>query len=602
MPYTRITHTAHGYDALKYSRGNGHGHNNNDLRNELILGVGMLADDVVPFEQQMLEDWNHASAKNKNQIRRIIASFSPDELYPDDEASVYIAGQIGVEFCEEFYPGHKTAIFVQKDGKSGLVHLHMDVCNVNSITWKGCTDEQCRASWVAEKFDIVAQRFIDLSTGIGMPSKENEIGFEDTSSPEKKSTNPYVRKLREDGKYVWRDDLTERVEHVIDERSFKSYDEFIKILGEYGVGAEYHETKKGKRYFTYELLDTDGFTMYNCSIPKNGTKAKSYKLSQFCDVDYIDQQIENRIGVEKIWTEQGKEIPEDDDSDYRITYGFPPEEDTEYYDYNEFYPEDDDGYEDEDDSYDASYDVSDDETDDWDYEYGSHRHKKQDEDTEEDEPSDEIESPALSGYEPVVGPMVTEYVDGSENEESDDDVPVSDDNVESEISSEDIDSVEGSDLEEPELEKPDLGSSDLDANTNAKSVVKQNERQNMALASETIRRTWVSDEQRERQRVKQQAMENLRIKLQSRYGSTFAVDENKNRVDLSAYEIPEKTDEDLQKRANRLRRENNERIATLKSDRGMNDLFNAIEARVDDYEDNKGIDIEDDEDDWDYEG
>lgn len=294
MPYTSITHTAYGRAALAYARGHdGHGHNGNEIRNNLIVGVGMMPDASMSFEDQMAVDWARASSKNKNQVRRIIGSFSREELSPHDEMSIITAAEIGVEFVEENYPGHKAAIFVQTDGVGGLVHLHMIVSNVNTITGRGCTDEQCRSRFVATQFDTVAARHIALSTGIGLRGPENDLTFEENGvdAPDAKSTNPYVRKLREDGKYIWRDDLAQRIDDVVEHGSFTTRDEYIAELGKAGVGAEYHETKKGRRYFTYELVDVSRFMETGTAIPKNSTKAKSYKLSYYADVEYVESQM-----------------------------------------------------------------------------------------------------------------------------------------------------------------------------------------------------------------------------------------------------------------------------------------------------------------------
>ena len=117
MAYTRISHTRNGRAAIQYARGNGRGHNGHAKRNLLIGGVGMVPDDLIPFENQMAEDWARASCKNKNQVRRIVASFSKKELDPHDMDCAYTALEIAQEFVEEAYPNRKTAIFVQNDGK-----------------------------------------------------------------------------------------------------------------------------------------------------------------------------------------------------------------------------------------------------------------------------------------------------------------------------------------------------------------------------------------------------------------------------------------------------------------------------------------------------
>ena len=247
MPYTMITHTRWGRQALDYLRGgkNNVGHHGNKNRNELVFGIGMINDSIVPFSTQMMEDWERASAKNKNQIRRLMASFAVDELDPEDPESVFVAAQIAEDFCQTYYPGHKVGVFIQKDGEGGKLHVHMAVCNTNYITGYGCTDEQTYAWWVAKNFDKTAQKYIELSTDIGLT--------------EKRVQNPYIRKLRKEGKYVWRDDLADRVMEVLEEGEITSLEDFETKLLDAGVGATFHETKKGKQYYTYELLDYSKF-------------------------------------------------------------------------------------------------------------------------------------------------------------------------------------------------------------------------------------------------------------------------------------------------------------------------------------------------------
>ena len=151
MAYTRISHTRNGRAAIQYARGNGRGHNGHAKRNLLIGGVGMLPDEVMPFEEQMAQDWARASGKNKNQVRRIVASYSEKELDPHGEDSAYLALEIAQEFVEEAYPNRKAAIFVQNDGKGEKLHVHILVSNVDSIEHKGCTDEQAYHAGQREK-------------------------------------------------------------------------------------------------------------------------------------------------------------------------------------------------------------------------------------------------------------------------------------------------------------------------------------------------------------------------------------------------------------------------------------------------------------------
>lgn len=94
MPYSRITRTAYGADAIRYARGHGRGHNGQRSRNLYSAGVNMLPDGTVAFEKQMRPLWERMDARHKIQVDRCVVSFSPNELDPDREADQLTALEI----------------------------------------------------------------------------------------------------------------------------------------------------------------------------------------------------------------------------------------------------------------------------------------------------------------------------------------------------------------------------------------------------------------------------------------------------------------------------------------------------------------------------
>lgn len=279
MAYTRISHTRNGRAAIRYARGDGKGHNGHEQRNLLIGCVGMLPDDVIPIEEQMAEDWARASGKNKNQIRRIVASFSENELDPHDGDSAYSALEIAQEFVEEAYPNRKAAIFVQNDGKGGKLHVHILVSNVDSIEYKGCTDEQTKFGYVENHFDRVAGRHITLDNG--------------KKAAEKLSQNE--RRMREENEeaadnggaaaaYIWKDDLRERIRIAM--QNATSEDDFLEALENEGVTARYGTSKRYGEYISYELVDVPD------QMANGGRKckARSYTLGEAYGVDALRDQ------------------------------------------------------------------------------------------------------------------------------------------------------------------------------------------------------------------------------------------------------------------------------------------------------------------------
>ena len=282
MAYTRISHTRNGRAAIQYARGNGRGHNGHAERNLLIGGVGMLPDDVVPFEEQMAEDWARASGKNKNQVRRIVASYSEKELDPHGEDSAYMALEIAQEFVEEAYPNRKTAIFVQNDGKGEKLHVHILVSNVDSIEYKGCTDEQTHYRYVENHFDRVAGRHVKLDFGKKAKEKysqnERRIRDENEEAAEKGRAE----------EYSWMEDLRERIQTAMENAD--SENDFLEALEDEGVKARYGTSKRYGEYISYELVDVPP----HMEGTNRKYKARSYTLGDAYGVEALREKLHEK--------------------------------------------------------------------------------------------------------------------------------------------------------------------------------------------------------------------------------------------------------------------------------------------------------------------
>lgn len=282
MPYTRISPAAHGREAILYAKGGDHqkAHNGKEQRNLLIGGVNLLPDGVMPYEDQMQQYWNLASSRNKTQVQRVIGSFSPKELPPDDPNSALKAMGIAQDYFKEEYPDRQVAIFIQDDGVGGKIHFHALVNNVSMTDHKGCTDDQRHFSHVKETFNKVAERYIELDFGYS----------------EKDKTTQHERTMRQKnaegaGLYIWKDDLKDRIRTAMDET--KSRSEYFGRLSENGVEGEHHTSYKYGEYITYELADISGF---DGKVPLN-LKARSYKLGADFGYEALDARIrENNMG------------------------------------------------------------------------------------------------------------------------------------------------------------------------------------------------------------------------------------------------------------------------------------------------------------------
>lgn len=267
MAYTRVTRTANGHGALMYAYGKGKGHNGSDVRNDLIANVNILPG--VPAEIQMQKYWNRARANHKTQVIRVVQSFSVRELNPDEPADILTANMIGQEFVQRYYPDRQAVVFTQTDGKSGLIHNHVIISDTDMTSSRGCDKQQYYQPTLAKWTDEIAGQYFELDFG-------------DTTVPDK--TTQTERAKRALGEYVWKDDLKSRITEALNES--ESEEDWIKNLPAHGVNIEVHDSKKRGKYYTYELMDTDGFG--DKKIPQN-LKSRSYKLGTLYDAEHVQE-------------------------------------------------------------------------------------------------------------------------------------------------------------------------------------------------------------------------------------------------------------------------------------------------------------------------
>ena len=261
-----------------YAYGKGKGHNGSDVRNDLIANVNILPG--VPAEIQMQKYWNRARANHKTQVIRVVQSFSVRELNPDEPADILTANIIGQEFVQKYYPDRQAVVFTQTDGKSGLIHNHVIISDTDMTSSRGCDKQQYYQPTLAKWTDEIAGQYFELDFG-------------DTTVPDK--TTQTERAKRALGEYVWKDDLKSRITEAMNES--ESEEDWIKNLPAHGVNIEVHDSKKRGKYYTYELMDTDGFG--DKKIPQN-LKSRSYKLGTLYDAEHVqeyfsEKELEHRV-------------------------------------------------------------------------------------------------------------------------------------------------------------------------------------------------------------------------------------------------------------------------------------------------------------------
>lgn len=267
MAYTRVTRTVNGAGALAYAYGKGKGHNDNQHRNDMIANVNILPG--VPTEIQMQKYWNRARANHKTQVIRVVQSFSINELNPDEPEDILTANMIGQEFVQKYYPDRQAVVFTQTDGKSHLVHNHIIISDTDMTASKGCDKQQYYQPTLAQWTNEIAGQYFELDFG-------------NAKTPDK--TTQTERAKRALGEYVWKDDLKSRIAEALNES--ESEEDWIKNLPAHGVNIEVHDSKKRGKYYTYELMDTDGFG--DKKIPQN-LKSRSYKLGTLYDAEHVQE-------------------------------------------------------------------------------------------------------------------------------------------------------------------------------------------------------------------------------------------------------------------------------------------------------------------------
>lgn len=264
MAYTKITAAHKGADAIAYLQGTGH--NGNSERNMYMTGINMVSPDTVSYTAQMNKYWNRASDKMKVQVRRVTQSFSAKELNPENACDILKAHEIGIESGKRIYGNRQFIVATQIDGKSGLIHNHIFGNNVEMQTLKGMRGNDYQHDRISKISDTVIKEF-----GVELDYGENH--GEKYTQPE--------RAKRDAGKYVWKDDLKDRIRESMDEST--DFDIFEKALAYRGVSL-----RNGKT-LTYTLDDTTAYEEFYGEKPKKSFKARPRSLGSAFDKEHLNK-------------------------------------------------------------------------------------------------------------------------------------------------------------------------------------------------------------------------------------------------------------------------------------------------------------------------
>ena len=243
MANTSAVHKVkHGAASINYILGRDNkGHNGNKIRNELVVPYNMHRGES--YIGQMQSYWDLASEKHTNQALTAVFGFSKNELNPDDPNAPYLAVMTVQGFMEDLEErnllpkGHQMLFAVQKDGKSGLVHVHAVINDVNMLTHRGIPKGVDYGPILTKEFQEYCEKQNLFQVDYGEKTAKEHGGVSYTRTE---------RTLREQGKPVFKDIMRERIEDSL--KSADDFDDFGKKLKAKGVTLEVQETKKGKRY------------------------------------------------------------------------------------------------------------------------------------------------------------------------------------------------------------------------------------------------------------------------------------------------------------------------------------------------------------------
>ncbi|WP_181034012.1 relaxase/mobilization nuclease domain-containing protein [Arthrobacter sp. GMC3] len=219
------------------------------------------------------------------QAYSIVQSFGRDEFDMDDTASGERVHELGLELARRTFPGHQVLVVTQRDGKSGLLHNHIVVSNISDRDAALVYRRVPRNSF-GDKLALLKQNSPDglievreerpagrafssamgnrhrlahvndelladmeFMQGQGLQAYNNKALM--TAPPERVTKDDRLK--REQGEYVWRDDL----KLVIGEEQALavSVGDFRDRLAARRV--ELRERGKEK-HFSYGFIDAEG--------------------------------------------------------------------------------------------------------------------------------------------------------------------------------------------------------------------------------------------------------------------------------------------------------------------------------------------------------
>lgn len=245
MAVTRVSAArSNGTAAVKYAM-NDQAKNKKSGTKRALVATGLNVDPLFAAEQMQETREAHGKGTGFVQAYRIIQSFGPDELDPNNIDDAYKANEIGMALAEELYGDREVIVVTQNDGLGGKLHNHIIVNSVAFVSGKSIRDRETHHDTVSKASDAILERY-------GMEVTKRGVHQDEKAAP--KRSTVAERRLNEKGEYSWRGDASERISTALADGSVTSLEGFVEKMKDSGVDV----VKRGEWAVTYKFEDEDG--------------------------------------------------------------------------------------------------------------------------------------------------------------------------------------------------------------------------------------------------------------------------------------------------------------------------------------------------------
>uniref|UniRef100_UPI00097808DF relaxase/mobilization nuclease domain-containing protein n=1 Tax=Lactiplantibacillus plantarum TaxID=1590 RepID=UPI00097808DF len=227
-----------------------------------VGGTNGVMPEIAP-EQFKLTREAYNQTQQRNQVQRIVQSFSADELDPTTPGNWQRANDLGVELAEKLYPDYQTAVYTHIDGQNHVLHNHIIVNKVNLETGHKLRERPGEAVERARQInDRLAER---EHWQVITPVREHQSKTE--------------QDLTKKGQYSYMHDLRSRIDSVMADTSVSNFKTFSERLTKYKVNVSI----RGQNV-SYAFLDAN----------HKQRRARGKRLGADYDKEAIDNELARR--------------------------------------------------------------------------------------------------------------------------------------------------------------------------------------------------------------------------------------------------------------------------------------------------------------------